>query len=147
MLRTAVSSGDVSRVEALLKSLGKEAEKTLLAWREDTASPFDAAEGPRAEGEAASDCSNGCTVLHLAARAGRAQIVRLLVDAGGLNLVGATDQLGKTALHDAAISGQGAVAWMLVQVGGLGLLSAQDKSGETALHQASRAGQSSTWTL
>jgi hypothetical protein len=75
------------------------------------------------------------TPLHIAADAGRREVVELLLDYGApANVV---DSRGETALHKAAAGGHSAVVRLLLERGAMVL---SDKQGQTALHRAAGRG-------
>lgn len=77
----------------------------------------------------------GLTALHLASRAGYAQVARLLVEAHAL--VGAAAPDGCTPLHWAAAKGHFLIVRLLLEHGAD--VSVRDKEGKTPLHLAARS--------
>jgi ankyrin repeat protein len=69
------------------------------------------------------------------------EMARLLVEAGGAELVRAGDDTNRTALHDACRNGHLEVARLLVEAGGAELVRAVDDMNYTALHGACQNGQ------
>jgi len=101
----AVEANDLPRVQAMLT--------TYADWI-------------RARGPA------GIEPLHVAAAAGRAQMVAFLIDAGGD--INATDQAGATPLHRAAERGRKQVVALLIALGAK--VDARDRTGRTPMHLA-----------
>ena len=75
--------------------------------------------------------ANGMSCLHLPARRGELAVVRLLVNAGGQQLVRLADNQGNTALHLAARSGHVDVAQLLLDA--CGNPSLQNGAGHTGV--------------
>ncbi len=75
------------------------------------------------------------TPLHIAADAGRREVVELLLDYGAPTNV--VDSRGETALHKAAAGGHSSVVLLLLERGAMVL---SDKQGQTALHRAAGRG-------
>ena len=96
------------------------------------------------------------TDLHLACADGNLQAARLLVEAGGAELVRAGDDTSRTALHFACLNGHLEVARLLVEVGGTELVQAvplwiqlpESKNGYVKLrtHQFVGAANDTNWT-
>ncbi|XP_022232645.2 ankyrin repeat domain-containing protein 39 [Drosophila obscura] len=77
------------------------------------------------------------TALHYAARSGNAQICKLLIDEGNVD-VNATTKAGATALHRAAMMGHLDIVKLLTEHKANLLL--QDECGQSALHRAALRG-------
>ena len=85
------------------------------------------------------DASNGHSLLHVAARRGKVDLARALLDvAPAAALIDATNKAGQTALHDAAQKGRLEIATLLVERGAdIGL----HANGKLALDLARDAGR------
>lgn len=113
-LMDAVSAGDLKRVKEMLKSFGR---LTLLQHR-------------NTEGE---------TVLHVAARLGKLEVLELLLADGRALTAMLPDAGGRTPLHAAAAAGQGGCAQRLMEAAP-GQLAARDNDGNSVLHLAATRG-------
>ena len=80
------------------------------------------------------------TALHKACECGHLEVVRLLADAGGAELVMAVADGNRTALHLACQNGHLEVVRLLVEMGGAELVRAGDNTNSTALHFACKNG-------
>ena len=83
--------------------------------------------------------NRGVSALHIAARLGHEAIVRLLIEAGGEDLLFVPITNG-TALHNAAAGGHVEVLRLLIRAGGQKLLFLTDKDGWSPLHFAALIG-------
>ncbi|CAE7566614.1 invs-b [Symbiodinium sp. CCMP2592] len=80
------------------------------------------------------------SALHMAARAGHAQVCRLLLDHRLFTAANAVDCDGQTALHHAAAAGHDDVCKLLMDHESFTAVDAVDVFGRTALHHAARGG-------
>jgi Ankyrin repeats (3 copies) len=110
----AASSGDVERVQALIK-------------KHPECIHSDGTPG----------CESGYTPLHYASRAGHLAIVKVLIEAGAA-VNASTTAGGGTPLHRAAYAGHADVVEVLLQSGAA--VDLEDADGQTAVYKATQQG-------